>query len=57
MKSQSRLIQEASSPPQTGEAAEPVYSRDPLALALVRAGRLGISEAERAVRLKESQQG
>ncbi len=57
MKSHTRLNQDASAAPQNGEAPEPVYFRDPLTLALVRSGRLGSAEAERAVRLKESQQG
>ncbi|MET0065260.1 MAG: ATPase, T2SS/T4P/T4SS family [Candidatus Thiodiazotropha sp.] len=57
MKSQPRPNQDTSAASQTGEVTEPAYFRDPLSLALVRSGRLGSAEAERAVRLKEGQQG
>jgi general secretion pathway protein E len=56
MKSQPRPTHEAATAQSTGEVIEPVYSRDPLSLALVQTGRLGSAEAERAVRLMERQQ-
>ncbi|MES9915870.1 MAG: ATPase, T2SS/T4P/T4SS family [Candidatus Thiodiazotropha sp. 4PDIV1] len=56
MNTTSRSINNETLTTEEREQLEPVYTSQPLCAALVASGRLGIAEADRAVRLKQSQQ-
>jgi general secretion pathway protein E len=55
MNTTSRSINNETRSPEDPDQLEPVYTNQPICVALVASGRLGAAEADRAVRLKESQ--
>ncbi|MCG8099622.1 MAG: hypothetical protein JAZ05_11085, partial [Candidatus Thiodiazotropha taylori] len=56
MNTTSRSINNETLSAEDPEQLEPVYTSQPICVALVASGRLGMADADRAVRLKESQQ-